>query len=253
MPTTMLDVPAADGVAEAYLTRPDGAGPFPGVLVFQDAFGLRPRLRQMADRIAARGSVVLVPNLLYRGGRAPQADLSGLADPDRRGEVIGKIMPLVHALDTESIVRDAASYLDTLAAQDGVAPGPVVVVGYCMGGTNALRVIEAYPDRVAGIASFHGGRLATDRPDSPHLRVGSITGELYFGHADGDQSMTAEQIATLEAALDAAGVRYRSEVYEGASHGFTMADTAAYQEAGEKRHWENLFGLLDRVLPTPAR
>jgi carboxymethylenebutenolidase len=161
-------------------------------------------------------------------------------------------MPLVHALDTASITRDTASYLDGLAAQDGVAPGPVVVVGYCMGGTNALRAIEAYPDRIAGIASFHGGRLATDRPDSPHLRVGEITGEVYFAHADGDESMDAEHIAMLVAALDAVGVRYRSEVYPGAAHGFTMADTAAYQEVAEQRHWVNLFGLLDRVLPTPG-
>ena len=253
MHRTMLDVPTADGVADAYLVRPDGAGPVPGVLVFQDAFGLRPRLREMADRIAGRGYAVLVPNLLYRAGRAPLFDLSGLADPERRGDVIGRIMPLVHALDTASITRDTRSYLDTLAGQEGVAPGPVVVVGYCMGGTNALRAIEAYPDRIAGIASFHGGRLATDRPDSPHLRVGEITGEVYFGHADGDQSMDAEHIAMLEAALDAAGVTYRSEVYSGAAHGFTMADTAAYQEAAEQRHWVNLFGLLDRVLPTPGR
>ena len=249
MPSTMLDVPTADGVADAYLTRPDRDGPFPGVLLFQDAFGLRPRLTGMADRIAARGYTVLVPNLLYRGGRAPQADLSGLADPERRGAVIGQVMPLVHALDTPSITRDAVSYLDTLAGQNHVAPGPVVIVGYCMGGRNALRVIEAYPDRVAGIASFHGGGLATDQPDSPHLRVGAITGEVYLGHADADPAMTAEQIAVLEAALDAAGVRYRSEVYDGASHGFTMADTAAYHSAAEQRHWENLFGLLDRVLP----
>ncbi len=174
----MLDVPTADGVADAYLTRPDTGGPFPGVLLFQDAFGLRPRLTGMADRIAARGYTVLVPNLLYRGGRAPQFDLSGLADPQRRGTVLRQIMPRVNALDTPSITRDARSYLDTLTAQDHVAPGPVVIVGYCMGGRNALRVIEAYPDRVAGIASFHGGGLATDRPDSPHLRVGAITGEV---------------------------------------------------------------------------
>jgi carboxymethylenebutenolidase len=250
---TMLDLPTADGVADAYLVRPDGPGPVPGVLMFQDAFGLRPRLREMADRVAERGYAVLVPNLLYRAGRAPLFDLSGLADPARRGDVIGKIMPLVHALDTASIARDTASYLDGLAAQDGVAPGSVVVVGYCMGGRNALRAIEAHPGRIAGIASFHGGGLVTEGPDSPHLRVGEITGEVYFGHADGDPSMTAEHISTLEAALDAAGVRYRSEVSEGAAHGFTMADTAAYQEAAEQRHWVDLFGLLDRVLPTPGR
>jgi carboxymethylenebutenolidase len=253
MHKTMVDVPTQDGVADAYLVRPDVDGPQPGVLIFQDAFGLRPRLKEMADRVAERGYAVLVPNLLYRGGRAPQFDLSGLADPEQRGKIFEKIFPMVQALGTASITRDTKAYLDFFHAQDGVDPGPVVVVGYCMGGTNALRAIEAYPDRIKAVASFHGGRLATDQPDSPHLRVGNITGEAYFAHADNDKSMTPEQIKRLEAALDAAGVRYRSEVYEGAPHGFTMADTATYNEAGERRHWVNLFELLDRVSPLPSR
>jgi carboxymethylenebutenolidase len=253
MHKAMVDVPTQDGVADSYLVRPDGGGPHPGVLMFQDAFGLRPRLEEMADRVAERGYAVLVPNLLYRGGRAPQFDLSGLADPDERGKVFEKLFPTIQALDTAAITRDTKAYLDFFHAQDGVDPEPVVVVGYCMGGTNALRAIEAYPDRIKAVASFHGGRLATDQPDSPHLRVGNITGEAYFAHADNDRSMTPAQIERLEAALDAAGVRYRSEVYEGAPHGFTMADTATYNEAGERRHWVNLFELLDRVSPVPSR
>jgi len=244
-----VDIPTGDGVADGFLVRPDGNGPFPGVLMFMDAFGPRPRLREMAGRIAERGYAVLVPNLLYRGGRAPQFDLDGLADPERRGEVIGKIMPQVHSLDTSKITSDARSYLDFFAGQEGVDPGPVVIVGYCMGGMNALKVIEAYPDRVKGIATYHAGRTVTDQPDSPHLHVGSITGELYLAHADNDHSMSGEQIKALEAALDDAGVRYTSEVYEGAQHGFTMSDTAAYHEEGEKRHWTTLFGFLDRVHP----
>jgi carboxymethylenebutenolidase len=253
MRRTTVDVPTPDGVADAYLVRPDGDGPFPAVLVFQDAFGLRPRLKEMADRIAERGYVVLVPNLLYRGGRAPQFDLSRLDDPERRGAVIGEIMPQVMALDTAKITADAGSYLAFLDAQHDVAPGPRVVVGYCMGGMNGVRAIEAYPDRIAAVGSFHGGRMVTDQPDSPHLRVGAITGELYLAHADNDRSMSADQIKVLEAALDEAGVRYRSEVYPGAQHGFTMADTAAYDEGAEQRHWVNLFDLLDRTLPVPAR
>ncbi len=253
MRKSMMDVPTQDGVADAYLVRPDGDGTHPGVLMFQDAFGLRPRLKEMADRVAERGYAVLVPNLLYRGGRAPQFDLSRLADPEERGKVFEEIFPMIQAIDTAAISRDTKAYLDFFHAQGGVAPEPVVVVGYCMGGTNALRAIEAYPDRIKAVASFHGGRLATDRPDSPHLRVGTITGEAYFAHADNDRSMTPEQIKRLEAALDAAGVRYRSEVYEGAPHGFTMADTATYNEAAERRHWVNLFELLDRVSPVPSR
>ncbi|GAA3565904.1 dienelactone hydrolase family protein [Amycolatopsis ultiminotia] len=242
-----VDVPAGDGVADSYLVVPDG-GPHPGVLLFMDAFGVRPRLEEMADRIAEAGYAVLVPNLLYRGARSPLVpDMADLADASKREAIFGKIMPLIGQLDTDAITRDAEKYLDYFHAQDGVAADPVVITGYCMGGLNALKVIEALPDRVKAIASFHGGRLATDEPDSPHRRVGAITGEVYFGHADQDHSMSAEQIKTLEQALDDAGVTYRSEVYEGAEHGYTMTDTAAYHEEGEKRHWENLFALLARV------
>jgi carboxymethylenebutenolidase len=252
MRKTMVDVPTDDGVADAYLVVADGAGPHPGVLLFMDGFGLRPRLEEMADRIAERGYAVLAPNLLYRGGRAPVVDLTGLADPEQRGKIFGRVSPLIQALDTAAITRDTKGYLDFFAAQDGVDPGGVVAVGYCMGGTNALRAIEAYPDRIKVLASFHGGRLATDQPDSPHLRVGDITGEVYLGHADNDASMSREQIGTLEAALDAAGVTYTSEVYEGAPHGFTMADTAMHHEGAERRHWDTLFALLDRVHPVAA-
>ncbi len=252
MEKTKVDVPTPDGVADSYLVVPDTDHPHPGVLLFIDAFGLRPRIEEMADRIAERGYAVLAPNILYRGGRSPLIDLADLQVPERRRNAFDKLMPFVQGLTTELVVEDARAYLDFFAAQPGVDPGPVVIVGYCMGGTNAFKVIEAYPDRVKALASFHGGRMATDQPDSPHLRVASITGELYFGHADNDASMNAEQIATLENALDAAGVTYTSEVYTGAPHGFTMSDTAMYDEAGEQRHWVNLFALLDRVQPVSA-
>jgi carboxymethylenebutenolidase len=244
----MVDVPAADGVADSYLVVPEGDGPFPGVLLFEDAFGLRPRLFEMADRIAAeKGYAVLAPNILYRGGPCPQIDMAGLADPEQRNQLFGKIMPLIQQLNAATIAADTQSYLDFFAAQEGVDSGPVVVMGYCMGGTNALRAIEAHPDRIKAVATFHAGSIVTDDPASPHLSVGNITGEAYFAHADQDHSMSADQIKTLEAALDEAGVRYTSELYEGAPHGFTMTDTAAYNENGERRHWENLFTLLDRV------
>jgi len=251
--TTTVEIATPDGTADAYLVRPPDDGPFPGVLMFMDAFGLRPRLQDMAGRIADRGYAVLVPNLLYRGGRPPLVDPADLTDPERRGAAFTRLMPMIQQLTPHRIAADTAAYLDFFAAQDGVAAGPVVVVGYCMGGTNALRAIEAHPDRIAGLASFHAGRLVTDGPDSPHLAVGEITGEAYFAHADNDRSMPAEHIKALEAALDEAGVRYTSEVYAGAGHGFTMSDTAAHQEAAEQRHWENLFAMLDRVLPKPLR
>lgn len=249
MQTTTVDIPTSDGVADASLTRPDGDGAFPAVLLFMDAFGPRPRLVEMAERIAERGYLVLTPHLFYRAGRAPLFDLSRLGEADQRNALFERIVPLIGALTPDVISRDTAAYLDFLVGRDDVRLGPVVITGYCMGGTNALRAIEAHPDRIAAVASFHAGRVVTDAPDSPHRGVDAITGELYFGHADADQSMTPEQIATLEQALDAAGVRYRSEVYEGAHHGFTMADTPMYHEQGTERHWVALFDLLDRTLP----
>jgi carboxymethylenebutenolidase len=249
MQSTTVQVPTADGTAEAFLVRPEGDGPFPAVLMFMDAFGLRPRLAEMAERIAGHGYVVLVPNLFYRDATGPLISPEELADPEKRGAAFGRLMPMIQGLTPERIAADSGSYLDFLAAQDGVDPGPAVVTGYCMGGTNALRVIEAHPGRIAALGSFHAGRVVTDQPDSPHLGVGSITGEVYFAHADNDGSMTPDQIKALEAALDEAGVTYTSEVYEDAPHGFTMSDTAMHHAGAEERHWTNLFALLERVRP----
>jgi carboxymethylenebutenolidase len=245
-----VDIATEDGVADAYLVQPDGDGPKPAVLLFQDAFGLRPRLFEMADRIAGQGYVVLAPNLFYRAGRAPLFDLSGLGDAEQRGNLFKEIGPLMQALTPDVITRDTKAYLDFLDSQPGVAPGGDAIVGYCMGGRSALIVMAALPDRIKVLGSYHAGHVVTDAPDSPHKAVGKITGEVYFGHADNDGSMTPENIETLENALDAAGVTYTSEVYEGSPHGYTMSDTAMYHEPGEKRHWESLFALLERTMPT---
>ena len=248
MTTTTVQIPAADGTATAFLAKPAGDGPFPGVLMFMDAFGLRPRLAEMAERIAGHGYAVLVPNLFYRDGNDPIITPEELADNEKRSAAFGRIMPMMAGLTPERVAADTTAYLDFLATEDGDS-GPAVVMGYCMGGMNALRAIEAHPDRIAALASFHAGRVVTDQPDSPHLAVGSITGEVYFAHADNDGSMTPDQIKALEAALDEAGVTYTSEVYEGAPHGFTMSDTAMHHAGGEERHWTNLFALLERVRP----
>src|SRR5213078_1049582 len=127
-------------------------------------------------------------------------------------------------------------------------PGPVAITGYCMGARIGWRIATAHPDRVAALAGFHAGGLVSDAPDSPHRSAADLTAELYFGFADQDPSMTAEQIATLERTLDEADARYRSEVYEGARHGYTMADGAAYDEAARERHFRELRALLERTL-----
>lgn len=244
----MVDVPTGDGAADAILAAPAEGGPHPGVLLYMDAFGLRPRLEEMASRIAAEGYVCLVPNVFYRAGRAPLVDLAGLDEPDGRARVLGAVKPIMQAHTPDLAMRDADAYLAFLAADLHVTNGPVGTVGYCMGGALALRTAAHFPDRVAAAASFHGGRLATDQPDSPHLLADRIVTEVYLGHADHDASITPEQQQVLADALTAAGVRFVAEVYEGAAHGFTMADTAAYDEAAERRHWDRLLDLFDRTL-----
>jgi carboxymethylenebutenolidase len=245
MHSSSVDVRTADGVADAYLTRPDDDRPYPPVLFMIDAIGLRPRIEEMADRIAERGYVVLAPNVFYRAGRAPVLPLPDFSDPDNRASFIQRIRPLMEQLTPEPVASDGAAYLDYLSE---LAPGPVAITGYCMGARLGWRTAAAHPDRVAALGGFHGGGLVTDAPDSPHLSAGALRAELYFGHADQDQGNTPEQIAALERALDDAGVKYRSELYAGAMHGYTMSDAAAWNEAACERHFGELFALLERTV-----
>jgi carboxymethylenebutenolidase len=243
-----VDIPTADGPADAYLARLDDAGPRPAVLFYMDIFGLRPSLRKMADRLAEGGYVVLVPNVFYRHGRAPVLELPEFIDPAARPDILGDLRPLMHTLTPELVVRDADAYLRWLTDSPLTLDGPVGVTGYCMGAGLALRTAGTYPDQVAAVAGFHGGNLATDTPDSPHLLADHITAEVYFGHADQDHSLPPEQIDRLSAALTKARVRHRCEVYHGAHHGFTQADTAVFNPEATERHWTALLGLLGRAL-----
>ena len=241
----MVDVKTADGVADAYLTRPDGDGEHPGVLFVIDAFGLRPRIEEMADRIAGQGYVVLAPNALYRAGRAPVLPMPDFTDPENRAGFMQSVRPLIEQLTPDAVSRDGEAYLNYLSNETN---GPVAITGYCMGARVGWRIAAAYPDRVKALGGFRGGGLATDAPESPHRSAGQLKAEIYFGHADQDANMNPEQIAVLNDALEQAGVRYRAEVYEGALHGYTMSDTAVYNEAACERHYTELFALLDRTL-----
>lgn len=245
MRRSTVDVHTPDGTADAYLTRPDDGGRHPGVLHLIDAFGLRPRIEEMADRIAERGYAVLAPNVFYRAGRAPVLPFPDMSEEGARAEFITRVRPLMGQLTAERISADGAAYLDELTE---VAEEPVAITGYCMGARLGWRIAAAHPHRVAALAGFHGGGLVTDDPDSPHRSAGALRAEVYFGHADQDPTNTAEQIATLDAALDDAGVTRRSEVYAGAAHGYTMADTPAYDGQACERHFAALSDLLDRAL-----
>lgn len=245
----MVDIPTKDGVADAYLSRPDEDQRHPGVLFIMDAYGLRPQIEEMADRIAARGYVVLAPNVFYRAGRAPVIPMPDLSNQEERASFFESVRPLGAQLTPEAVAGDGAAYLDYLAR---FAMQPFAVTGYCMGARVGWRIAAAHPDRVAAFAGFHAGGMVTDALDSPHLSAGQIRAEVYFGYADQDPSMSAEQIATLDRALDDAGVPHVTEVYEGARHGYTMADTPSYNEAAAERHFDRLFELLERTVGVRA-
>ena len=241
-----IEIKTAEGSADSYLARPDDGRPHPGVLFLIDAYGLRPQIESMVDRIAAAGYVVLAPNVFYRSGRAPVVSLDGLEDPERRGEVFERVMPLIRELTPERIVADGVAYLVRLA--DEADGNPVAITGYCAGGRLGWRIAAAYPDRVDALGAFHTGGLVTDDEESPHLGAGDLEAEVFLGFADHDKSAPPEAIAAVEAALRAADLPFRSEVFEGAAHGYTMADTAAYDEAATERHYKELFALLDRTV-----
>jgi carboxymethylenebutenolidase len=240
----MVDIRMPDGVADAYLARPDDGDRHPAVLFIMDAYGLRPRIEEMADRIAERGYAVLAPNVFYRAGRSPVIPFPDMTQEAARTDFFAQVRPLMAELTPERMAADGAAYLDELAK---VADEPVAITGYCMGVRLGLRIAAAHPERVAALAGFHGGGLVTDDPQSPHTVAPALDAELYFGHADNDGSNSPEQIAALDEALDEAGVTHTTQVYEGAAHGYTMSDTPAYDEPATERHFAALFDLLDRT------
>jgi carboxymethylenebutenolidase len=245
----MVDVPAADGVADVLVARPADGGRHPAVLLYMDAFGIRAALRAHAERLASHGYLVMVPNLFYRSGRSPVIEgIERLVGSQDRSQLLAAIGPLMSPLVPSAVDADAGAWLAHLGGHDAVAEGPIGTVGYCLGGRLALRTAGTFPERVAAAASFHGGNLATDRPDSPHLAAVHATGELYVGHADNDGSMDPAQMARLTEALAGAHVRHTAELYVGARHGWTQTDTPAYDKPSAERHWLRMTELFDRVL-----
>ncbi|MFI6682411.1 dienelactone hydrolase family protein [Streptomyces sp. NPDC050485] len=245
MPTKTLQIPTADGRADAFAAFPDDGERHPGVLMYGDAFGIRPVLREMARELAGHGYYVLVPNFFYRHGPAPVIELPEYIGEEARPAVIAQVMPLIKAHTAERILSDAEAYLGFLTTQPEVSDGPVAVTGYCIGGLLAMRTAAAHPGQVAAVAGFHGP-VGADGPESLHHLLSTLTAEVHLGHAETD--LTPEALGELNKALDAAGVDHTSEIYPGTVHGFTMSDTDAFNPAGLQRHWDRLLPLLARTL-----
>jgi carboxymethylenebutenolidase len=215
-----IDIKTADGVAHAWTYR-DRAGPQPAVVLYTDAFGVRPSMHEMAKRLAELGYFVLLPNVFYRAGEYTPFDPASVWDVPLERE---RLMALIHSPTPERVGIDGGAYLDAIAAQRDVRTDRIGVVGYCMGGRMALLTAGQHPDAVRAAASFHGGGLVTDAQDSPHRLANRVKASLYFGVADSDRSCTPAHQGTLASALGAAHVDYCIELYQGKKHGFAVSD-----------------------------
>lgn len=244
MPTEILPIETADGVCPATLVTPEGDGPWPGVICYMDAGGVRPAMVDVAAGIAAFGYAVLVPEMFYRHGDYPPFDMQNVfTDADERG----RLMSMVGSVSKAMALSDTAAFLDALSAHPAVAGDRIGTTGYCMGGGISLAAAGRFPDRVAAAASFHGGNLATDAPDSPHLAAADITAKVYVAGAENDRSFPADQEERLAAALRDAGVDHTIETYP-ATHGFVLADTPVYDEPSARRHDAALEALYAATL-----
>ena len=250
-----IDVRTPDGMLDCYLftpgepgvaAKPRAAGsPWPLVVVYMDAFAIRPALAGMAERLASHGYAVALPNLYYRHGAFPPFDPKAVA---AGGSERDRFKGMIASINDTMVMRDTAQLLEALETSPLVQRGPIAVVGYCMGGGFALSAAGTFPERVVAAASFHGGSLATDKPDSAHLLAPRIKASVYVGVAGIDPTFDDAQRQRLQEALDAAGVRYVLEVYEGAKHGYAVDEHLAYDREAAERHWAALTALLRDTL-----
>lgn len=238
-----IEIGTGDGTVTAGLFLPAGAVPRAGVILYMDIFGPRPALDGMAERYASIGYAVLLPDLFYRDAPyGPFDPATAFGDPPTRE----KMMALRATATNARMAADTAAYLDAFDAA-GVT-GPVGTVGYCMGGAYALTAAAAHADRVVAAASLHGGGLASEAEDSPHLRANEIRGRVYVGTAEEDRSFPPEQSARLAQALREAGVDHVIENYRGCSHGWCVPDHGVYDRAGAERHWQRMAVFFGETL-----
>jgi carboxymethylenebutenolidase len=222
---------------------PAGDGPWPGVIVYMDALGIRPALLDLAQRLADQGYIVLLPDLFHRyGPYGPFAPKELFA-----GDIRAVIGPLMATTGNDKAAEDTEALLAYLDTRNDLAGRKIGAVGFCMGGGMALTAAGTYPDRFAAVASFHGGNLATDAPTSPHLLAPRLKAEIYIAAAQNDRSYPPDMAERFEAALTQASVRYRAETYP-AAHGWMKPDFPVYDHDAAERGWVEMRALFSRNL-----
>ncbi|HWE47580.1 MAG TPA: dienelactone hydrolase family protein [Caulobacteraceae bacterium] len=240
-----IEIKTRDGLCPSYVYKPRGEGPWPAVLVYMDGLAIRPAMLEVGERLAMLGYYVLLPDLFYRSGPyAPMDPHTVFSDPELRKILMEKFFaPATQA----NIMSDTKAFLDYLDAQPDVKHTGYGAVGYCMGGLMALTAAGTYPDKFKAVASYHGGRLATDDPESPHLLAPKMKARIYVAGAIEDHGFPDEMKARLEQALTDAKVDHRIETYP-AKHGWVFRDTPVYDEAESEHHWRTLEALFAETL-----
>ena len=250
---TNVEIKTPDGICDAAFIHPK-TGSHPGILIWPDAFGLRPSMRDMGRRIAAEGYSVLVPNPFYRVSKAPFSDASNFSFQNPAD--MAKLTPLMASVNAPGNgEKDAIAYVAFLDAQKEVDKTKKIgTQGYCMGGPLVVKTAAALPSRIGAGASFHGGGLVTDKPDSPHLLAPKIKARMYFGVASNDDSRQPDAKDKLKEAFAAAKVPAEIEVYAGALHGWCVPDMPAgngapiYNKPDAERAWGKLVALYKTAL-----
>src|SRR5579863_3291428 len=236
-----VNITTLNGEADCYFAHPV-SGTAPGVLVWPDIFGLRPAFRQMGKRLAESGYSVLVVNPFYRVKKAPTAEAGG-ATP------IQQLMPLARALNETTHMTDAKAFIGWLDGQASVAKNRKMgTQGYCMGGPIAFRTAAAVPDRVGAVASFHGGGLVIDAPNSPHLQAAKSTAQFLIAIAANDDARAPNDKTTLKETFAKANLPAEIEVYAGAAHGWCPPDSQVYNEPQAEKAWSRLLALYSKAL-----
>jgi carboxymethylenebutenolidase len=249
---TEVSIPIPDGPntqerARAFVFTPDrGAGPWPAAMLFMDAPAIRPAMFEMGERLAQAGYYVLLPDMFWRAGPYPPLDIVKARNGDpEMGALFAKLRA---STDPARAMADTGVYLDWLKTQPKAKADKVGVTGYCMGGGIALRATGTFPDRIAVAASFHGGNMATDAEDSPHLLAPAMKAKILIAGADEDGSFDEAQCERLDAALKAAGLDAEVSIWKGARHGWVPTDMPVYNPEAAERHWVELLKLFDGVL-----
>lgn len=242
-----VTIPTPDGEARAFAFTPnEGEGPWPAAILLMDAPAIRPALFDMAERLAAGGYFVLLPDLFWRAGPydPPNVMAARAGDP----AAVAVFQKLRGSTDAARQMADVRAGLEWLSRQPKAKAGKVGVVGYCMGGSIALRAAGTFPDRIAAAASFHGGGMATDDAQSPHHLAPNIRARVLVAGADQDSSFDQAQCERLTAALKTAGVDAEVSIWSGCRHGWVPADMPVHNPEGAERHWRELFKLFDATL-----